>query len=35
MPVASRSGFTAIIGLGLIGGSIARELAALGVRVLA
>ena len=35
MPATSRSGFTAIIGLGLIGGSIARELAALGVRVLA
>jgi prephenate dehydrogenase len=34
MPASSRSGFTAIIGLGLIGGSIARELAALGVRVL-
>jgi prephenate dehydrogenase len=35
MPASSRSGFTAIIGLGLIGGSIARELAARGVRVLA
>ena len=35
MPPSSRSGFTAILGLGLIGGSIARELAALGVRVLA
>lgn len=35
MPASSRSGFTAILGLGLIGGSLARELAALGVRVLA
>ena len=35
MTDTSRSGFTAIIGLGLIGGSIARELSALGVHVLA